>query len=533
MSRPVKIGLLFVVALVYACVSWMIFDLQISAASAGFWLWCASLFLLIGAGFRVITNKFFGSFFVSYLMFGISGLIVLLLVVLEIASLPVFNKGSYTALANITVNEFSGYSMTEGDFSILPKQIAAEKAAKDLATQIPEDSGFLLMGGDLEEINGELYYVFSIDHKDKKTDSPGFMYVEAKTGASTFKKTDTPITYSPYKDGKNNIMDCISASGGNKKKIVESRLEIDDKLIPWWVSYEYGPAVSVMGGKKLSAVYITNPFTGGSSKYQVEAIPSWVDYKISLPLSTGIFNTAAKVNKLGVSIDDSSTLILPRGDDLYAYWNLKSGKEKNGGAVFVNLDTGAASVYKQESVGSKRITECLDAWEISSAQKTIGMPILTNLNGTPCFVTPIYNEEGNQSGFLFINGQDGSSYAAGSTWDEASKKLIENAGQPSTETPQTNPDDTTPPSSSTEEGGEGITYNLIAGFVDTITKDGDRFVITMVEMKPKYYIDANLITQEQLEAGKTNGLALQYPIEYDGKLEVFDCIPVDMSVMNS
>lgn len=530
MSRPVKIAILFLVTLIYACASWMIFDLQVSIASTGFWLWITSLFLLIGAGFRVITNKFFGSFFVSYLMFGIAGLILLLLIGMKIASLPVFNKDSYTALANISVSELSNYSMTEQDFSILPKQVAAGKAAEDLSSQMPSDSGFLLMGGDLQYVNGTLYYVFSLDNKDKTTASPGFVYVDAKTGTSTYKKTDVQMVYSPYQSGDHDVLRCVALAGGKKKAIVETHLEVDENLAPWWISYEYGP-VSIMGGRKLSAVYLTNPFTGGSTKYNIEAIPSWVDYKISLELSTDIFDTAAKLNKLDVSIDDSAVMIMPRGNELYAYYNLTKGKDQNGGVAFLNLKTGAAAVYLQDTVNSERIMKCLEAWAISTSQKTLDIPVLTKVNDEPCFVSPTYDENGAVSSYLFISAQDGSSYSSGKTWSESAENFSAKEAGETSDTDKTETPPTEQPSESPEEGGEGVTYNLIAGYVDTITTDGNQYVITLVAMKPKYYIDSTLITQEELEAAKTNGLALQYPIEYDGKLEVHNCVPVEMSVM--
>ena len=79
---------------------------------------------------------------------------------------------------------------------------------------------------------------------------------------------------------------------------------------------------------------------------------------------------------------------------------------------------------------------------------------------------------------------------------------------------------------------EGITFNLIAGIVDNYVLVGNEYVVTMVAIAQNYYISADLISAEALEQAKINGLALQYPIEYDGQKDVKGCVPVSMSVVS-
>ena len=77
---------------------------------------------------------------------------------------------------------------------------------------------------------------------------------------------------------------------------------------------------------------------------------------------------------------------------------------------------------------------------------------------------------------------------------------------------------------------EGISFNLIAGYVESYEKKGDVYAVKLAVMTPTYYIPISYITDSELEAAKTNGITLQYPIEYDGQMTVYNCIPVNITL---
>ena len=252
-------------------------------------------------------------------------------------------------------------------------------------------------------------------------------------------------------------------------------------------------------------------------------------------------NTSLKYKGLDYKIDSDNYTYILRNKQVYAYSNLKSLDDEKGlGMAFINLSSGDIKVYLTETITFDRAIECVNAWEIASDTKAKDIPMLVNVDNNPTFVSAMLDEDGKVNSYLIIDGIKGSYYVSNTDWN---KMITEFKSGVNTEKPEEQeeknkkknekqPVQNTNTNNEIDLQDEGITFNLIAGIVDNYVLVGNEYVVTMVTIAQNYYISADLISAEALEQAKINGLALQYPIEYDGQKDVKGCVPVSMSVVS-
>ena len=108
-----KVGVLFLVCFLYTVTVWTLFSPPLTLFHPALWLWIASIFIILGVGSRLISNKYFGSYYASYLCLGIAAVCLLICGIGKVVSLPVFHKEEYISLKALL--NVAGVSLTELD----------------------------------------------------------------------------------------------------------------------------------------------------------------------------------------------------------------------------------------------------------------------------------------------------------------------------------------------------------------------------------------------------------------------------------
>ena len=142
-------------------------------------------------------------------------------------------------------------------------------------------------------------------------------------------------------------------------------------------------------------------------------------------------------------------------------------------------------------------------------------PLLAMQDGEVYYVSPLYDKDGVIRQYILVDGNDAENYTTGTTWEETLNNW-------KTHIPPNNRVTDVP------QEGEGNSYMLMSGIVESYEQQGDVFAVKLIALKPVYYFDANLITAEFLEQAKESGITFQYPPSYEGKEVVENCIPAQI-----
>lgn len=555
MNKTLKIILLAIITLVYTVVSWKLLSPPLTLAHPLIWGWVASIFIILGIGLRFTANKYFGNYFESYLCLGIAAIIVVLFGVAKIISLPVFNKDAYTYMYSIIDKSIEEYDVGEEDFSWMTEQAARRLAQEDLKDKLTIVDNFELSTGVLQIINEKPAYVFSIDAKNGTDDSPGFMVVDMKAGKAKFIETGAPMSFTPSKSGAQSVKsqirkEFLSALVG------ESHLEINENGEPFWITYGNGSAASIMGKLKTKYIFTTDPFTGTVLRYQLSEAPEWIDQRQPAEEIIAFYNAMTELNKLPYRMEQYYHLI-PRDGSVVALVNIVLNEDQNAGAAIVNVATGEIVQAPIVTAGTALAQSRLQAWANTSKLHGWDAPALYAEGENACFVSPMYDDNGDLSHYLFIDGAKADYYTSGGTWEKAisnwKEKRAEQPPEPEQEqdkpisdNPETpnnledpkppvtpdDPEDAKPPvTPAPMTGEEGVDYMLMSGLVESYTEGNGTFSVKFKAWTDTtFYFDANAITAEALEVAKTSGMTFQYMPEYEGKSEVMGCIPVDITL---
>ena len=523
-SKPIKMFVVTIVVMIIAAITWLIFKPAMTIGYPDIWIWSFVMLLLLGIGFRVVTNSYFGSMIVSYLFIGFALIALILFAGLKLYSLNIFHKEAVLNLVSVTEADYKEYKMEDSFFETISSAQAANTAAKDISVTIDNASDYELSDSSLQYVDGKLYYVFYMKQISTGTMS-NVILVDANTAEVEIMETE------PFANSIKEIEREISDQEKNTD-VSGTKFVVSDDKIPYWVSYRYGPVVSIMGTKGVVNSYLTNAITGEIQKFTKESLPEWVDCKIDVETKIDHLNIVLKTMKKDYSVVDYT--FMNRAGTIYAYLNF-GNKNESTGAGFMNLTDGSVKIYLQDAVSVSRILECVDSWEIASGNYTYDIPYLTNVNGKAGYIIPTYLEDGTFQEYLLIDGEEGSYYVAGE-WDEVIEEFS-NRFKLETETDTSELEDESdvqePEQTENSEldiSEEGISFNLIAGYVESYEKKGDVYAVKLAVMTPTYYIPISYITDSELEAAKTNGITLQYPIEYDGQMAVYNCVPVNITL---
>lgn len=510
MNKTMKAGVLFLVCFLYTVAVWTLFSPPLTLFHPALWLWISSIFIILGVGSRLISNKYFGSYYASYLCLGIAAVFLLICGIGKAVSLPLFHKEEYIALSTVENVGIENYQTGEADASWM-SLANAQMLAEDKLKTIDPDAA--LSGRVMQYVSQQPVFVFLAN--GKKKESNVILMVDMKTAEVSQIETEGPVLFTETAKGRYKVSKNIRKNFPSAV-LSESHLELDEEQNPVWVTYGYGPAVSFMGEKQVKTVFLTDPLTGIISNYPAHEEPAWIDYAQPVELSVRHYNLRAKYSGSPNRLP-ADYILLPRGGQIYAFSNIRMNKTQNAGAAFINIKTGEIRQYETAAAADSLVQKKIKEWAGMMNLTPPAQPLLTIQEGYPYYVSPLYDGDGIIRQYILIDGNDAENYTTGTGWEETLNNWNAHV-----------PPNNTVADADTPQGGEGDAYMLMSGIVESYELQGDAFAVKLVALKPIYYFDADLITVEFLEEAKESGITFQYPPAYEGKEVVENCIPAQI-----
>lgn len=306
----------------------------------------------------------------------------------------------------------------------------------------------------LQMINGELWYVVSLDFSDfgvwmNSEGSPGYIKVHGedphRQPELVMLRKGERMQYTPGAFFSRNLERHLRNSGYRAKGLSDWTFEIDEEGKPWWVVTVYKPTIA-WWGEKVLGVATVDPINGGAIFHPMGKIPDWVDraiphWVIEKYLSWHGELSGGWVNswwgKHGLTKPEPADLIYGMGNQPEWVVGVTSRSEKDDslvGLVYTNSRTGKSVRYSMG--GGATNFAILDAvnknQQVQFRHLHAVAPQLYNVYGVPTSVVPLLNDSHAFQGIAMVPINDIQMVAVGSHQYETLRtyeKLLAEGGQ--------------------------------------------------------------------------------------------------------
>ena len=349
-------------------------------------------------------------------------------------------------ISNIREIEFTDM-ITEIDTSQIPivdYETARRLADKKLGEDMSLGSRVKLGDGTIQAVNGEILWVFPLDHSgffkwNRNHTTPGYITVSASnTNKVTFYKNYS-IIYSNSSFFGYNLKRYIRNHGCLTEGLTEYSFELNEEMKPYWVVTLYKNTIW-FGTPEAVGVVIVDAETGELTKYGLDNVPDWVDVvQPDVFIATQIdnwgklkdgwpnFSDAGKIKKT------KGILTVYNNGQCYYFTGMTSigGDDSVVGFIMVNT--------RNKSVTFSRLSGATEDAAMSAANAlfsdfgyyaTEPMPI--NENGVPTYAVALKSpDSGLITAYAMVNVNDYSISAKGETLREVSRayqKKLSTAG---------------------------------------------------------------------------------------------------------
>lgn len=405
--------------------------LNLSSPLFWYFFFSSMVFILIGLilsnGSKIVIFNRFNKdalkpfkYFISLL-----GSILVLIIIINIISGPLFNAKEYGSRINVSENKVFTDDVKPVDFTKTPlidkdssQKLGDRKMGEftswvsqfyvsDLYTQINYNSEIVRVT--------PLEYAGIIKYFTNRNDGiKGYIKVDSVTGASSLVNLEKGMRYMPSAHFFENLYRKLRITYPFAIFDTES-FEIDNEGNPYWIipTVKY-KAVGLK--KEINGVIIFDPITGNSKRYDLKDIPSWVDHVYSADLiieqvnnwgeyKNGFINSIFGQRDVVNTTEGYNYLVMD--DDVYLYTGITSVStdESNLGFVLVNMRTKETNYYFVP--GAEEYSAMASAEGLVQEKKyTASFPLLINLNNKPTYLLSLKDDAGLVKMYAFIDVSD-------------------------------------------------------------------------------------------------------------------------------
>lgn len=334
------------------------------------------------------------------------GLLILVAIVGEIISMPIFRAGSYRELLGVQEGDFTA-DVQEISFNEIPR--LDEASALYLSTtqmgSIPDMASQFEVSVSSTQINyqGSPVRVFPLEYADlirwftnRQSGIPAYIIVNMVDQKVEVRRLPDGqgIKYSPSEPLNRNVYRHLRFSYPTYMFATPS-FEIDEQGNPWWVCPRVVKTIGLFGGTDIRGAVLMNAVTGESTYYESEDVPQWVDrvYLASLiveqydyygTLIHGFFNSI--FGKKDVRMTTADFNYIAMNDDVYMYTGVTSATsdQSNLGFLLCNQRTKEAKFYTVPGVTEQSAMSSAMG-EVQDLKYTATFPLLLNISGQPTY----------------------------------------------------------------------------------------------------------------------------------------------------
>lgn len=363
---------------------------------------------------------------------------IVLFIVGQIISLPIFRASSYHNLLQVEQGDF-GTDIEQISYNEIP--MLDESSARTLGNrklgELSDMVSQFEVAYDYTQINyqGRPVRVASLEYGDffkwfinTKEGLPAYITVDMVTQEAQVVRLSSlgleGMRYSPSEYFNRDLNRALRFRYPTFM-FSSAHLEIDEEGQPWWVCPRETRTIGLFGGADIVGAVLLNACTGEHMYYDIQDIPSWVDRVYSANLITkqyDYYGTYVKgfINSLigqkDVTVTTADYNYLAMNGDVYMYTGITSvsGDQSNIGFLLSNQRTKETTFYP--------VPGAIEASAQSSAEGVVQdlgykatFPLLLNVAGQPTYFMSMKDSSDLVKMYAMVNVSQYQIVATGST----------------------------------------------------------------------------------------------------------------------
>ena len=334
--------------------------------------------------------------------------LVILFIVGQIISAPIFRSGSYRDLLEVETGDFSTEieQVSYDEVPMLDESSARRLGERKLGELSDMVSQFEI-SYDYTQINykSRPVRVASLEYGDffkwiinRKEGLPAYVTVDMVTQEAQVVRLSglglDGMHYSPSEYFTRDLNRTLRFRYPTYM-FSSAHLEVDENGQPWWVCPRETRTIGLFGGADVIGAVLLNACTGESVYYDISEIPTWVDRVYSAELIqeqydyhgiyvNGFINSLIGQKEVTVSTNGYNYLAM--NDDVYMYTGITSvsSDESNIGFLLSNQRTKETTYYSAPGAIEESAMESAQG-VVQDLGYTSTFPLLLNIGGQPTY----------------------------------------------------------------------------------------------------------------------------------------------------
>ena len=373
------------------------------------------------------------------------GIFMLLLVVVgvvgQLVSLPIFRAQAYRELLTVNSGEFS-QDISQISFDEIPTldRTSAEYLGDRQMGTLSDMVSQFEYGGDSTQINyqGRPVRVAPVAYADlfkwltnRGEGLPAYVLVDMVTQEAQVVRLEEGMKYSFSEPLNRNIMRHLRFQYPTFM-FSTPRFEIDEQGQPWWIAPRVVKTIGLFGGTDIQGAVLCNAITGESQYY--DEVPSWVDnlytpalimqqYDYYGTLVNGFINSIFGQKDVTVTTEGYNYIAI--NDDVYVYTGVTSANsdQSNLGFLLSNQRTKETIFY--DAPGATEVAAQASAeGVVQDLGYTATFPLLINVAGQPTYFIPLQDNTLLVKSYAMVNVAQYQLVATGSTVAQCEQQYI-------------------------------------------------------------------------------------------------------------
>ncbi len=347
---------------------------------------------------------------------------ILVVVVGQIISLPIFRAGAYRDLLTVENGSFATdiAQISFDEIPTLDRDSAEFLGDRQMGTLSDMVSQFEY-SNDSTQINyqGRPVRVAPIAYADlikwftnRGDGLPAYVVVDMVTQEATVVRLTEGMKYSFSEPLNRNIMRHLRFQYPTYM-FDTPQFEINEQGEPYWIAPRVVKTIGLFGGTDIRGAVLCNAITGESTYYDIADVPTWVDnvytpglimeqYDYHGTLVNGFINSILGQRDVTVTTEGYNYIAL--NDDVYVYTGITSANadQSNLGFLLSNQRTKETKFY--EAPGA---TEYAAMGSAQGVVQDLGyiatFPLLLNISGEPTYFIPLKDQANLVKSYAMVN----------------------------------------------------------------------------------------------------------------------------------
>ena len=348
--------------------------------------------------------------------------IIVVALVGQIISLPIFRAGSYRDLLTVEDGNFSE-EITQISFDKIPTldRTSAEYLGDRQMGTLSDMVSQFEYSNDSTQINyqGRPVRVAPIDYADlikwftnQGEGLPAYVVVDMVTQEANVVRLQEGMKYSFSEPLNRNIMRHLRFQYPTYM-FDTPQFEINEEGRPYWIAPRVIKTIGLFGGRDIQGAVLVDAITGESTYYDIADVPSWVDnvYTPSLimeqydyhgTLVNGFLNSILGQRDVTVTTDGYNYIAL--NDDVYVYTGVTSANadQSNLGFLLSNQRTKETKFYAAPGATEYAAMGSAQG-EVQDLGYTATFPLLLNIAGEPTYFIPLKDATNLVKSYAMVN----------------------------------------------------------------------------------------------------------------------------------